>query len=205
MTWKPPSNILSASGRKALLEADPDIKIIASCYLPSDGSVSCVQDYGVSEDGIINTPRIVSGTEIDDYQYLTAFSELNFQFVQSHFMHPDDALDPDRGAADGWEKMRAKFEKYFSYIKDAAPSLRNMTGTEAGEATLAYSGLSLRTSEDNGVLTADIGGFPGEAWFLLRLDPGKEPVSMTGGSFSKAAEGLWLVRADQDHLEITLG
>jgi len=38
---------------------------------------------------------------VGDYMRLAAESELNMHFVSTHFMHPDDMLDPDRGAKEG--------------------------------------------------------------------------------------------------------
>lgn len=37
---------------------------------------------------------------------LAAESELNMYFVSTHFMHPNDMLDPDRGAKEGWASRK---------------------------------------------------------------------------------------------------
>ncbi|MEI2660149.1 MAG: DUF2194 domain-containing protein [Bifidobacterium adolescentis] len=42
---------------------------------------------------------------------LAAESELNMHFVSTHFMHPDDMLDPDRGAKEGWAVYRKGLEQ----------------------------------------------------------------------------------------------
>ena len=80
----------------------PEIRAIASTYLPSDSKLPYVQEFGVADDGIVEAPRIVSGGMVGDYMRLAAESELNMHFVSTHFMHPDDMLDPDRGAKEGW-------------------------------------------------------------------------------------------------------
>ncbi len=87
--YVPPSNVLSAEGRD-IISTTP-LRVIASVYLPAD--LAYAQEFDVSaQDGIVNTPRIVSGYRIDDYMYLAALSELTFHYVSTHFQHPDDVL-----------------------------------------------------------------------------------------------------------------
>ena len=57
--YVPPSNILSEEGRQILVEDFPQIRAIASIYFPGEFEYS--QDFMVSEDGMIETPRIISG------------------------------------------------------------------------------------------------------------------------------------------------
>ena len=57
------------------------------------------RNFEVAKDGIVEQPRIISGAIIDNYMKMAALSELNMHFVNSHFIHPDDLLDEDRGAA----------------------------------------------------------------------------------------------------------
>ena len=95
--YVPPSNVLSEAGRKLLGSLYPKIRTIASNYF--SGDYAYVQEFEVVEDGIVEQPRIISGAIIDDYMQMAALSELNMHFVNTHFMHPDDLLDEDRGAA----------------------------------------------------------------------------------------------------------
>ncbi len=100
--YVPPSNVLSEQGRKMLAQKFPQIKTIASNYFA--GECAYTQEFEVADDGIVEQPRIISGAILDDYMQMAAVSELNMHFVNSHFMHPDDLLDEDRGAKLGWEK-----------------------------------------------------------------------------------------------------
>ena len=52
----------------------------------------------------METPRIISGYIFEPDVYVAALSELNFHLVNTHFQHPDDVLDEDRGAKLGWKK-----------------------------------------------------------------------------------------------------
>ena len=102
--YVPPSNILSVRARKLIGADVPRIKTIASTYFEDGTDLPYVQEFGVASDGIVEQPRIVSGSMVDNpYMRLAAMSELNMHYVSTHFMHPDDLLDPDRGARQGWE------------------------------------------------------------------------------------------------------
>lgn len=201
--YVPPSNILSQEGRKALKESMPGIRAIASTYLPGD----CVyeQEYGIGEDGLIETPRITSGAIMDDYTYLIAFSELNYHYVQSHFMHPDDVLDEDRGAALGWKKMHENLDQYLSYIYTAAPDIQNVTGSGMADAVENYAGLSIhRTEVENGI-RFDLGGFYEKAYLMVRIAQPQEGRTLTvvGGTCEPLTGSLYLLTATQSHVEIT--
>ena len=116
--YVPPSNILSDEGRKMLAEEFPDLVAVASLYLPGD--VAYIQEFEVAEDGIVETPRIISGYIFEPDVYVAALSELNFHLVNTHFQHPDDVLDKDRGAKLGWEEMYGRISQYMEWLYDSA-------------------------------------------------------------------------------------
>lgn len=200
--YVPPSNILSETGRSALLEACPDIGMIASFYIPSDDAQEYIQEFEVAEDGVIETPRVVSGLALSDYQRIAALSELNFHYVQSHFMHPDDLLDEDRGAATGFEELALCFERYLDWVYSSAPDIRNVTGSGMGTAVLQYDRLSVKREWKDSTLHIKLGGFSGEAYLLLRINEGKI-AGIEGGSCEQIAGNLYVVHAEDDMIQIT--
>lgn len=201
--YVPPSNIISESGKEALLEACPDIKIIASTYLKDAEGIAYEQEFEVEENGLIDTPRITSGCLIDDYQKIAALSELNFHYVQSHFMHPDDVLDEDRGAEEGWEVMSQSFEEYLDWIYTSAPNIRNVTGSQMGTAVLQYDTISMTRDRTKEGLAVSLGGFSGEASFLLRVTEGR--VTGTRDCTCEQITGnLYLVQTTQEEFVIEL-
>ena len=127
--YVPPSNILSARARKLIGTDVPRIKTIASTYFEDGTDLPYVQEFGVASDGIVEQPRIVSGGMVhDSYMRLAAVSELNMHYVSTHFMHPDDLLDPDRGAKEGWEVYKGGLTDYLEWLTKSAPDLRRQTG-----------------------------------------------------------------------------
>ncbi|MCR4897522.1 MAG: DUF2194 domain-containing protein [Lachnospiraceae bacterium] len=203
--YVPPSNIFSETGREAIKEAVPEIRAIASFYVTHTNAhgqgTEYEQEFGVAEDGIIEMPRIVYGTYINHYDSLMAMSELNFHFVQSHFFHPDDTLDVDRYADQGWAKMSEAFEQYLDWITTDATAIREQTASEMANAVQLYDHISLKRSSDGSSVSADLGGFAGEAWFLLRMRD-REPGNTVGCTLEQVANGLYLVCATQEHIEI---
>ena len=205
--YVPPSNIISENGLKAIRQETPNIKIIASSYLASSEEPAYVQEFGINKKtGFVDTPRITSGCQIDDYAMLTALSELNFQMVQSHFLHPDDAMDPDRGAAEGWEKMSSDFEKYLNFIYQSVPMIRNTTGSELGSATVAYTRLQMKREEKKRGISVRLGEFTGDQYFLLRVnDQRKKKLKTSHCTLKKITGDLYLVHTTSRNFSVLVG
>lgn len=201
--YVPPSNIFSEEGREALKEAMPDFKVVASLYEVGGESLGYEQEFEVAEDGIVEAPRITSGMMITEYQTLSAFSELTFHYVQSHFTHPDDALDLDRGADQGWSVMYETFKEYVDYIYTAAPNIRNLSGSGMGEAIREFDKLSVSTERTDNVLYITLGGFYKEAYLMVRINDG-QPGAVTGGTLENVTGDLYLLHATSDEIRIEI-
>lgn len=201
--YVPPSNILSEEGKQMLRNEFPQIRAVASVYLGAAGDVSYVQEYEVSEDGMIETPRIIAGYMVDDYMQLTAMAELNFHFVNSHFQHPDDVLDEDRGAFQGWNKLYSRISEYTDWLYETAPDIRNLTGIEMAGAVQRYDYLSVSRTKSEDHLTLKLYGFADEAWLMVRINEGI-PGAVTGGTMTKLLDGLYLLKAEADEVSVEI-
>lgn len=194
--YVPPSNILSASGRAILGQRVPQVRTIASSYLEDGTDLPYVQEFGVAADGIVEEPRIVSGGMANEpYMQLAALSELNFHFVSTHFMHPDDLLDVDRGAAEGWEVYKGGLERYLTWLSTAAPGLRMQTASECAGAIQRFSGVNVTLQSAADAWTLTLGNFTDEAWLLFRANEGV-PGRVTGGQLTCLTGELYLLKAE---------
>ena len=130
----------------------------------------------------------------NSYMRLAAVSELNMHYVSTHFMHPDDLLDEDRGAKEGWETYRKGLEDYLDWLEQSAPSIRMQTGTECAAAVQRFSGLtvSMATSDDSWDL--HLGNLIDQGWFMFRANSGT-PGRVRGGSLTKLTGNLYLLKA----------
>ncbi len=193
--YVPPSNILSNEGRALLRESVPQIKVIASLYL--EGEIEYDQEFEIAEDGIIEFPRLISGAVLDAHMRWEALNGLTLYYVNSHFMHPDDVLDVDRGAEQGWEQLFGNLDNYCEWLYSSAPSIRNMTGSDAGRAAARFDCLSVERKESDGEINLRLGGFYDEAYLMVRCNNG-EPVNVRGGEIEHISGSYYLLKATQD-------
>ena len=197
--YVPPSNVLSAEGREMLAKDFPEIRTIASNYFT--GEFAYVQEFEVAKDGIVEQPRIISGAIIDDYMKMAALSELNMHFVNSHFIHPDDLLDEDRGAALGWEKMKGNLADYMDWLVDSAPSLRQLTGSELSGAIQRYGAVTFTKTVTEQSIELKLKNFYDEAYFMVRINEGI-PGEVSGGKLTHLTGNLYLLQAKEPTVTI---
>ena len=192
--------IYSAIKRTSFLLSEdfPEIRAIASLYLGSGAAYE--QEYEVAEDGMVETPRVISGYILDDYMRLSAMSELNFHFVSSHFQHPDDVLDEDRGASLGWAEMYRRLCEYVEWVEDSAPAIRYLTGSEMAGAVQRFYYVDVERELTEEGLTLTLSNFQDEAWFLARFndwEPDTEEGAVSGGTIEHLQGNLYLIKAEE--------
>ena len=197
--YVPPSNVLSAEGRRMLAKEFPQIRTIASNYFT--GEFAYVQEFEVAEDGIVEQPRIISGAIIDSYMKMAALSELNMHFVNSHFIHPDDLLDEDRGAALGWEKLKGNLSNYMDWLDDSAPSLRQLTGSELSGAIQRYGAVTFTKTVTDQAIKLELDNFYDEVYFMVRINEGT-PGDVSGGKLTHLTGNLYLLKAKEPTVTI---
>lgn len=201
--YVPPSNIISDEGREILAEDFKEIRCIASLYLGDKNDVAYATNFEITEDGLIQTPRITSGYVLEDYMRAAAMSELYLHCVNTHFQHPDDVLDVDRGANLGWEDLYNRFADYVDWLYTALPKIRSLTGSELAGAVQRYAHVSVQRKNTDQGIHLSLGDFVDEAWFYLKINNGI-PSTIDGGTISKAADDLYLIRATSPELNITI-
>ncbi len=200
--YVPPSNVLSAAGRKVFASHPEGIRTIASTYFGDGTEYPYVQEFGVSADGIVEQPRIVSGSvSSDSFMRLAAVSELNMHYVSTHFMHPDDLLDPDRGAEEGWEAYKAGLTTYLDWLEDSAPNIRKLTGSDCSGAIQRFSSVTVEMASTSNAWELSLGNFVDEAWLLFRANNGN-PGAVEGGTLTQLSGDLYLLHATQSNVKI---
>ena len=201
--YVPPSNLLAEEGREMLLDEFPQIRTLSGIYLPDDVLDFCLlQEFEVDKNGIVDQPRIISGCDIDDFMTMGALSELNLHYVNNHFTHPDDALDPERGAELGWDELCKRFEGYLGWLYGAAPNLRNFTGTELSAAVQRFVAVTPHTKIRERSMEISIDNFYDDAQFLVRFNQ-KQPDVVSGGTLTHLTGDLYSLEADEETVIIT--
>ncbi len=200
--YVPPSNILSARARTIIGQDVPRVKTVAATYFEDGTGLPCVQEFGVASDGMVEQPRIVSGGMVGDtFMRLAAVSELNMHYVSTHFMHPDDLLDPDRGAKEGWEVYKGGLVDYLDWLTNAAPDLRRQTASDCSGAIQRFSAVTVSVDSNEDAWTLSLGNFHDEAWFMFRANDG-EPGTVAGGEITRLTGNLYLVKANDSTVTI---
>lgn len=199
--YVPASNVLSEEGREMLAEEFPQIRTIASNYF--SGDLAYTQEFEVAEDGMVEQPRIISGCILDDYMRMCALSELNMHFVSNHFMHPDDLLDEDRGAKEGWETLKSNLDDYMNWLYTNAPSIRNLTGSELSGAIQRYAALSFTREITDQEVVFHIDHLYDEGFLMVRFNEGT-PGNVTGGTLELLTGNLYLLKAESPEVHVEL-
>ena len=202
--YVPPSNILSKEGREFLIREYPQIKTISGIYFKdADLDFTCVQEFDVASNGVVDQPRIAYGCKLEPFTQLAVLSELNFHYVNSHFTHPDDALDPERGAELGWEQLKTHFNEYLSWLYTSAPHIRNFTGSELSAAIQRYIALTVSTEITDDKMIINLGNFYDEAQLFVRFNE-KTPGTVDGGKLSHITGNLYLLEANKNIITISI-
>lgn len=174
--YVPPSNYLSQMGRRAVKEALPSLKIVSGVYT-SEGEIGAVyvQRFEMAEDGIAEFPRVTAGMLPTPYETLAWRSALTLHGVFSHFIHPDDIFDEERGKGQNWETLFAGYTQLLSDVNNCTQGMRSLSATSAADALRVYAELIPHLDYGDGRIAGSLEGFHGEAYFFLFTD--KRPVS----------------------------
>ncbi len=201
--YVPPSNLLSVEGRQILINNFKQVKTLSGIYLPDDVlDFALLQEFDVDKNGIVDQPRIVSGCALDDFMTIGALSELNFHYVNNHFTHPDDALDPDRGAELGWKALYNSFDQYLNWLYTSAPNLRNFTGSELSAAVQRFVAVVPHITVGDSSMNITIDNFYDNAQFMVRFNE-KQPDAVDGGSLTHITGDLYILEATKDTVTVS--
>jgi len=191
--YVPVSNMLCPEARAWLPEVWPDLKVIASVYLPDADVPAYVQEFEEAEDGIIEFPRIVCGYNPDNYMQWAAANEIWLHYTASHFVHPDDVLDSYRNNGNSWTELRETLDKYLLWVYSSMPAVRNLTASEGAMAVQRFARLTPEFNCSDKECRITLDGFYDEGWLLMHTD--KTPATITNGEFTQVSADLYLIEA----------
>lgn len=202
-TYVPPSNVLSPEGREALLKALPDLKIIASVYSEDPLGDSYVQEYKKSKDGILELPRVSSGYHNELSTNWDIFNAITSIGVFSHFIHPDDVLDPERTHNKDWDELFKEFDVAMGLVHDKYNWLRPMTASDAGAAFEDYSNSQVVFKKTKNKIDGYVNNFHGELNYILRTT--SKIGKLDHCTVTLIDTNTYIVQAKAAHFAIELG
>lgn len=209
-SYVPPSNALNRTGVEAIAEALPELRTIAALYSGEVENGDYVQEFEFDDvhSSIYHFPRITSdyGEEQSSiFQMVDAIANFG---VFSHFIHPDDVLDPDRAFGRDWDTMRASLENIAQNIRASYPHLQAYTQHYATEKLITYQRADLNVTFDDETIYLSGEGLVNPSHFIIRLKPGQslDIGETTFGSVKKMAADrpLYMVTLTSASAELTI-
>ena len=194
-----PSNVISKEALQELLIQVPHLRIYAGIY--SGTRDQMVQEFEVLDNGVVNCPRLTADMQMAESEWWTAVNELNFHFVESNFIHPDDILDESRSHGGDFHEMLASYRKMVEWNLDQG--LRTCTISEAGGAVQRFANLSVDQKLKGNQLIIQVDGLIDEAAMMVRTN-GKLPVNVTGGSIKKVTDSIYILTINSQEITIDL-
>ncbi|QUH31715.1 DUF2194 domain-containing protein [Vallitalea guaymasensis] len=189
--YVPPSNILHPMGRAAIKEAVPSINILASLYLAGEESDAYVQEFEIAKDQMIELPRITYDYINEEGEDWSIYTTINFFGVFSHFIHPDDILDPNRNMGYSWEEMKEQYNEMLKDIKDNYGWLRSMTASQAAEELKKYLQCDVKFVKNENGIYGFMTNFRKDMYFILRTE--KEIKKTVSCTVSEIDNNIYLV------------
>ena len=202
-TYVPPSNVLSQEGRKALPAAWPDLATISSLYEEDAQNLSYVQEFEIAADGIVEMPRVTSGYVEAPFERWAEANTASSLGVFSHFVHPDDVIDSERGKGLTWKKLYDQFSEKLERVSRTYPWLRSMTATEGANSLVNTLTSQVSLKKEPNRMVGQINNFREDMYFILRTE--RSIGQLKHCKVSKIDEHTYLVTAEQDKFEIGLG
>jgi len=196
----PPSNIISPEGRRALLQAVPDIKIIASVYLPEADTDSYVQEFELSSDGVWEIPRVASGFLKDRYNDWSVFNAINSVGIYTHFIHPDDIMDDQRSEGKTWSLLYDEFTTVLEDFYQRYPWLRSGAMSSGIQYLEDYLLSEYAYEEDKDSIHMRVSGFKEHVFFILKTN--RKITKTKGCEFRLIDDNSYLLQVNDTDVRI---
>lgn len=209
-SYVPPSNALNRTGVDAIAEALPELRTIASLYTGESENGDFVQEFEFDETHpeLYHFPRVTSDygeSKGSIFQMVDAIANFG---VFSHFIHPDDVIDPERAFGRDWDTMFASLRKIIDDINVNYPHLQAYTQHYATEKLITYQAADLNASFDENIIYLSGEGLVNPSHFTVRLKTGQ---SIDTGTFAfgtveqmEADRPLYLVTLTAASAEIAI-
>ncbi|MCX0380446.1 DUF2194 domain-containing protein [Clostridium perfringens] len=201
--YVPPSNIISEEGISALKKGFPSVNVISSLYVVSKEDIAYEQEFSKGADGIYNFPRYSSGYDYEEFDRWMVYNGITINGVFSHFIHPDDILDPERNHGLSWEGLKKDFTKLMSEVYDNFKWLKSDTISQGVDALNEYLTTKSAFSYKENSIKGSLEYSGKNDYFILRTD---KPITKSiGCSYEKIDDELYLIHSTETDFEIILG
>lgn len=204
-----PSNLLSKSGKEALIKALPYVNSFCGIFYGENEPGLLLQEVGRDLDfpKIFTFPRFSSGFFCTETIMWQIFNGIAAYGYVSHFVHPDDMIDKERGRGKTWDYLLKSFENIFYKINSSYSVLKMATQSEMTYEFMKIEKLKIFYEMKNNIVYVNIENFRGNFDSHFRVN-GKKIERIKGGKYifiEKTKEySLYIITAEKPKLEIIL-
>ncbi len=192
-----PSNVISKEALSEMLSQVENIRVYAGVYTGTRDQF--IQEYKVLDNGVVFCPRLTADMQMEDSEWWTQINELNYHYVESNFIHPDDILDEQRSDGGDFNQMISGYTKMIEWNRSMG--LRNTTISECGGAVQRYCNLNYTQTFDGSELKLNIEGLIDTAYMMIRTN-GKNISSVEGGSVKECGGDVYILKAESPAVTI---
>lgn len=197
--YVPPSNIISKDGIKALRQGFPTLNTVSALYVADKESLAYEQEFS-KEDGIYNFPRYSSGFDLEEFDKWIIYNGLTTNGVFSHFVHPDDILDPERGNGMTWKELNEEFNKLMEDNYKNFGWLQDHTISEGVKALDNYINTESVFDYTNNNIKGYLKNSTKSDYFILRTN--NKITKSEGCTYEKIDDNVYLVHSEDVEFSI---
>jgi hypothetical protein len=205
-----PSNLLTKDGKEALTLAFPDLKSISGIYLGDYEPGLLLQEVGRDPDypQIYSLPRFSAGFHYSEDLMWGIYNAIGAYGSVSHFVHPDDITDQERGQGKSWEELKKEYEKIFYEINTHFPLLDQDVQSDATLKYMRMEDLEISHEKVKNIIKVNFSNYKGPVNTFVRIR-GNKIKNVENGEFhlieKTKKDNLYLVRFDAEKSHIILG
>ncbi len=205
-----PSNLLTKEGKEALTLALPDLKSISGIYLGDYEPGLLLQEVGRDPDypQVYSLPRFSAGFHYSKDLMWGIYNAIGAYGSVSHFVHPDDITDQERGQGKSWEELKKEYEKIFYEINIHFPLLDQDVQSDATLKYMKMEDLEISHEKVKNIIKVNFSNYKGPVNTFVRIR-GDKIKNVENGEFhlieKTKKDNLYLVRFDTEKSHIILG
>jgi len=208
-TYVPPSNLMDQTSIESLKAALPLLKTISGIYydeIDATGKINqdtFTQDYGLDSRYGVAFPRATSQGILSESMKFELASVVTTHGVISHFLHPDDILDPDRSNGLLWEDLALKADELFGYFDEKYGWLEKTTATGAADKVIQIDNVKIYTDQSDHFLELTADGWS-DGLSVILFSP-KEILAAQGCEFQRIDSLRYLITMHQSVVTLEVG
>lgn len=184
-TYIPPSNLFSKSGKEVIVKVFPEINSFCGIFYGDPEPSLLLQEVGKDPDfpNIYALPRMSSGCFYNQTVLWQIYNGIAAYGYVSHFIHPDDVIDKERGKNKTWEELRDELESIFKNINENYPVMKPHTQSEMTYEYMKIENIDVDYEKKENKIFINIRNFQGDFDAQLRIRDEKIK-SIKGGKFA---------------------